>query len=168
MKPLDWMSHPIVADWSRRVILGRRLPAQRFAMDRPEKARQAQRDRARALLQAMGIKTKPSDNQVARMIEVLGPFVPGLTIQSPLSAVATPPEMGVAWCPPVTGRPPAWPPESLHQLLLDVAAVQASGRAATDKDALIAVAKGRRAKGERPPSPKTLANKLAEARAMFA
>jgi hypothetical protein len=64
-----------------------------------------QRRRVRELLAAIGMKTEPSDNQIARTIDILGPFVPGLTIDSPLEGTPVPDEFSVPYVAPTVGRP---------------------------------------------------------------
>jgi len=53
----------------------------------------------------MGFKVDPSDNQIARVIEVLSPFVPGLTVESPVASEEVPPAYSVAYVAPAVGRP---------------------------------------------------------------
>ena len=168
MKPPSWLRQPIAVDWMRSMVVtvaGARPRYQLRAGDR-EKAQQEQRARAALLVEAMGLRTGLSDNQVAKMVEVLGPFIPGLTIMPPAEDLVVPNAYSLAWVSPATGRPSEWPPERLLALVADVDAVRAAGRAETDRGAIRLLVNEAKARGEPSPSAKTLANRLVEARAL--
>lgn len=87
-----------------------------------------QRRRACALIAAMGIKSDVSANQAAKIIEVLSPFVPGLSIESPTTLEAVPHELNVPWLQPMAGRRREWTSEALLSLLSQHDELSASGK----------------------------------------
>lgn len=115
---LEWMRTPIRVPFAKmvqRLTIGR-LPGGRgpittlaplYRTGARDKARgqDEQRRRVRELLSAIGMKAEPSDNQIARTIEILGPFVPGLTIESPSSETPVPDSFSIPYVAPAVGRP---------------------------------------------------------------
>lgn len=115
---LDWMRTPIRVPFAKmvqRLAIGRRpdgrgpittlAPLYRTAERDKAQGQDEQRRRVRDLLTAIGMKSEPSDNQIARAIEILGPFVPGLTIESPSSETPVPEAYKVPYVAPAVGRP---------------------------------------------------------------
>lgn len=115
---LDWMRTPIRVPFAKmvqRLTIGR-LPGGRGPItalaplyrtgDRDKgRGQDEQRRRVRELFAAIGMRAEPSDNQIARAIEILGPFVPGLTIESPSSETPVPETYSVPYVAPAVGRP---------------------------------------------------------------
>ena len=170
MKALGWMAQPIEVDWVKRLVLSRGSLWPRFQMrsrDR-ERVRQLQFERAADLVAAMGLRTELSANQAARVVEVLGPYVPGLTVRSPVEDVAVPGSYSLTWAKPETGRPSEWSRERLLALANDVDVLRAAGRAESDRGAMRLLVNEAKARGRTVPSSKTLANRLVEARALQA
>lgn len=115
---LDWMRTPIRVPFAKmvqRLTIGRRpdgrgsittlVPLYRTGDGDKAQGQDEQRRRVRALLAAIGMKAEPSDNQIARTIEILGPFVPGLTIESPSAQTSVPETFSVPYVAPAVGRP---------------------------------------------------------------
>lgn len=114
---LDWMRTPIRVPFARgvrRVVTGRMPNAAGAPISRwlpmyrtgdTARGQDEQRRRVQDLFSAMGLKTKPSDRQIAKVIELLGPFVPGLTIESPTSVEPVPSTFSVPYVAPPSGRP---------------------------------------------------------------
>jgi len=150
----------------QRLVGGRNIPLIRPVLQLSEKDNSrlanVQRQRARELAELMGFKRNISDRHADRIIEVLGPFVPGLTIESRMAA-PMPDWIGAKWTAPEVGRPLRWTPQLLKELAADVDHARAGG-AATDTAALRLIAARERKEGRAPPSLKTLLNKLSEAR----
>lgn len=114
----DWMRAPIrppFAKMVQRLVIGRRpdgrgpittlAPLYRTGDRDKVRGQDEQRRRVRELLAAIGMKAEPSDNQIARAIEILGPFVPGLTIKSPSNETPVPETYNVLYVAPAVGRP---------------------------------------------------------------
>ncbi len=171
MEP-PWARTPLRAPWQRmaaqvrRLVAGRNIPLIRpvFRLSDRDNDRlaSAQRQRARELAELMGFKRDISDRHADRIIEVLGPFIPGLTIQSPATA-PVPDWVGARWTAPEVGRPLRWTHERLRELAADVDHIRAGG-VTTDTAALQIIATREREAGRSPPSLKTLLNKLSDAR----
>ncbi|CAN5354390.1 hypothetical protein BH10PSE1_BH10PSE1_18570 [soil metagenome] len=89
----------------------------------------------------MGFRGEISDNHAGKIVEVLGPFVPGLTIAPPSDTVPTPGSLGAHWTPAKVGAKLKWTVERKRRLLADVEHLKQEGRARTDKEALAVVSK---------------------------
>lgn len=114
---LDWMRNPIRIPFSkgfRRVVISRTPNAAATPITRlapayrtgdTARGQEEQRRRVRELLAAIGLKAAPSENQISKAIELLGPFVPGLTIESPSCETKVPAAFSVPYVAPSVGRP---------------------------------------------------------------
>lgn len=162
------MMEKIAVDWIKSVVVGTGAsPAPRFQMRATDRQRvqDEQRRRARELLAAMGIKAAATDRQIARMLEVLGPHIPGLQLSSPIESEPVPSAFGVTWTATAGGRPVEWPPERLRDLLAQVDAMKAAGRASSDQAALRLVRSEAKANGLHGlPKVGALADRLKQAR----
>lgn len=129
---LDWMRTPIRVPFAKmvqRLAIGRRpdgrgpittlAPLYRTGDRDKVRGQDEQRRRVRELLAAIGMKAEPSDNQIARAIEILGPFVPGLTIDSPSAQTPVPETFSVPYVAPAVGRPEL-DDERCRQLAIEV------------------------------------------------
>jgi hypothetical protein len=174
---LDWMRTPIRVPFAKmvqRLTIGRRpdgrgpittlAPLYRTGDRDKVRGKDEQRRRVRELLAAIGMKAEPSDNQIARTIEILGPFVPGLTIDSPSSETPVPETFSVTYVAPAVGAKLKWTYERKRALLSDVDRLRREGRAQTDKEALSLILRSMTQQGGNHVSIERLQNLLAEAR----
>lgn len=159
---LDWMRTPIRIPFSRgfqRAPLTRLpngyvvtsyLPLYRTGERDTARANDEQRRRVQDLLSAIGLKAVPSDNQISKAIEILGPFVPGLTIESPSSKTQVPATFSVPYVAPPVGRPEL-DDESCRNLAMEVARRLEASKGRLSRQAIyIHLAKEAEARGAEP------------------
>lgn len=123
-----------------------------------------QRRRARDLASLMGFQSEISDNHAARIVQVLSPFIPGLTIANPSAVYEYPEWLGARWQAPKVGAKMKWTEDRKRSLLSDVDRLKKEGRAQTDKEALSLVLATITQQGGTVVSVERLQNLLAEAR----
>lgn len=174
---LNWTDKPIRADWSQvlkrsglwrlpggALIRGTLTPTYQIRDRERQRVEQLQRDRARELAAAMGFRTEISDNHAAKIVEVLAPFIPGLTIASPTELAPVPDWLGARWAQPRVGAKVKWSDSMKRELLADVLRLQSEGRATSDRAALQIIKDATDGKGGPGVSVERLQNILSEAR----
>lgn len=108
----------MTSDWKDRPIeVGKDAVPTRAA------ATEMQGDRAMLLARAIGIR-RPTRSQADRILAILTPYVPGLSIADAQGRVVID---GAPWTPPLGGRP-SWPDEDLGTLNWAVERIQIFSR----------------------------------------
>lgn len=173
----DWTSKPIKADWMERrkpyswtrMLDGTAVPlawGPSYSLGPREQRRvhALQRERARELAAAMGFRTEVTDNHAAKIVEVLAPFIPGLTVESPTDVEPVPDWIGAKWAQPKVGAKVKWSESRKRELLADVERLKSDGRAESDRAALQIIKAATDGQGGPGVGVERLQNLLSEAR----